>query len=382
MTSGGTATQDSRPISQIPTLARIAELSGRSQLALAWETFLLRHGPGKLSRTEYMGLRLFDPSIPDKPSFVGFHAAQKIWMQANFRADLFGLVNNKLASDILFAAHGFPVLQTVALFRQTAGLHGGFLIRTPQELRQFLIDTPHYPLFGKPISGHQSLGSTSIDHYDAARNCLITTTGHPLSLDAFMSYVSAQAGSGYLFQRRAAPHQAVREICGDRLATVRLLTIVTNGQAKLHRACWKIPAGTNVADNFWRSGNLLAQLDLQTGQILGAMRQTGDRLEQVTHHPETGASLIGISVPNWQEVTRLALEACKVIDGFALVGWDIAPTDDGAVLVELNETPDFRLHQLSDRRGIMDDAFKVFLAERKRISTDWFNQVKTHQRGQ
>ena len=376
------STQDAKPIPAPPSLAQIAKLAGRSQLSVAWEALRLRFGPGTFSFNEYVGLQLFESSIPKKSAFVGFHAAQKIWMQANFRADLFGLVNNKLAADVLFAAHGFPVLQTVALFRQNVGLDSPFLIHNAQELRQFLITNPHYPLFGKPISGHQSLGTTSIERYDASQNCLITSTGHPLSLDAYMAYVLAQADQGYLFQRRAVPHKTVRDICGNRLATVRVLTIVTNKEARLHRACWKIPAGINVADNFWRSGNLLAQLNLNNGEVLRVICQNENGIEHITHHPETGEKLVGLTIPNWQEVTRLALEACKVIDGFALVGWDIAPTDDGAVLVELNETPDFRLHQLSDRQGILDAPFLAFLNERKKISTAWISAVRKHQRGQ
>jgi hypothetical protein len=46
-----------------------------------------------------------------------------------------------------------------------------------------------------------------------------------------------------------------------------------------------------------------------------------------------------------------------------LIGWDMAATEDGAVIVEPNFTPDFDLAQLADRRGILDDQFKAFLAD-------------------
>jgi hypothetical protein len=201
-------------------------------------------------------------------------------------------------------------------------------------------------------------------------------SGQSLPLAKFAADVNANYGQGYLLQRRVSPHAEVRAICGDRLATVRLLTTMTANAPKLIRACWKIPAGSHGADNFWRPGNLLAQLDLATGRVLRVIRGVGMTLEEVTHHPDTGTALIGRAVPNWTEVTRTALEAAKVLPDLKLIGWDIAPVDAGAVIVELNQTPDFILPQLADRRGIMDAAFKRFLAECEQLSIKWDRQQR------
>src|SRR3546814_6489185 len=37
----------------------------------------------------------------------------------------------------------------------------------------------------------------------------------------------------------------------------------------------KIPAGANIADNFWRAGNMLANIDPEHGTILRVLRGTG-----------------------------------------------------------------------------------------------------------
>lgn len=361
------------------TLSRVAADSARSGFNLLKEIVTLRLGAGRLSFDDYIGLRLYDDDLyrgADKAAFVGFKAAQRIWLRANYRWDAFGLVNNKIACDVLFAAHGFPVLPTMAFFRHQVGRSASILLRSEEELRAFLTESAHYPLFGKPVSGHRSIGTASIDRYDAAHHSLITTTGYRIRLDALVAHVKAHAASGYLFQKRVSPHAAIREICGQRLATVRLLTIVTQGKPKLLRACWKIPAGKNAADNFWRPGNLLAQLDLESGRVLRVVRGNGAKLDEITHHPDTGARIVGTVVPNWQEVILLALEGAKVVEEIPLVGWDIAPIDSGAVIVELNETPDFNLHQLADRRGMMDAAFTEFLAERKQHAALWLQKAK------
>jgi hypothetical protein len=225
-------------------------------------------------------------------------------------------------------------------------------------------------MFGKPVCGYQSIGSVSLDRYDATADRLIATTGLAISLDTFVSFVKEHSASGYMFQRRVSPHSAVRELCGDRLATVRLLTIMSRGEPKVLRACWKIPAGINVADNFWRPGNLLAELDLANGRVMRVIRASGQNYEEVTHHPDTGIPLRGIWVPNWQELNVLAIEGAKLLSDLPLIGWDVAPIDGGAIVVEPNMTPDLKLHQLADRRGMLDKTFRDFLAERKKHAAD------------
>lgn len=353
--------------------------SARSHLNVLKEIAALRLGPGRLTFDEYVGLRLYDNGIyrgVDKKAFVGLKASQKIWLKANYRVDAFGLVNNKIACDLLFGVHGFPIMPTVALFRDQIGRPCPFLLRDEQELRAFLTENEHYPLFGKPVSEHRSIGTASLDRYDGTQDRLITTTRQGIPVDVFISYVKTHASSGYLFQKRVNPHSAVREMCGPRLATVRLLTIVADGAPKLLRACWKIPAGMNAADNFWRPGNLLAQLDLASGRVLRVIRSDGSRFDEIANHPDTGVRILGTTVPNWPEIMRLALDGAKIVEEMPLVGWDIAPVDSGAVIVELNEAPDFKLHQLADQRGMMEASFTTFLAERKRHATAWLQSAK------
>jgi putative polysaccharide biosynthesis protein len=372
-------TRPRQEIALAPTLQRIAAECGTTFFGLVKDYAKLAFGPGRLTFDEYLALRLFDPRLysgADKRAFVGLTQSRKIWIKANFRVENFALVENKIAADALFAAYGFRTTPTQALFCNRVATQSPRLLRNEAALGDFLRDPDRYPLFAKPLDGFQSLGSASIDHYDRASDCLITVTGRSLPLAKFVADVNANYGQGYLLQRRVSPHAAVRAICGDRLATVRLLTTMSEDGPRIIRACWKIPAGAHGADNYWRPGNLLAQLDLATGKVLRVIRGAGMTLEEVTHHPDSGATLIGTVVPNWSEVTKTALEAAKVLPELKLIGWDIAPVDEGAVLVELNHTPDFILPQLADRRGIMDDGFTRFLANCEQQAIKWSRQQR------
>ena len=332
-------------------LSRIAADGRRSYLAMLAEIVRLRLGAGRLSLDEYLELALFDNDVhknADKKKFVGLMAARKIWFMANYRIDLFAIAKNKIASAIWFAAHGLPILPTIAIFHEAVGRSSARLFRSDSELRTFLRESGHYPLFGKPIDGCQSIGSVSAEGYQQSCDSVLTTAGRLISLDDFVSYVKSHAASGYQFQSRISPHADILQICGNRLATVRLLTIMRNGKPELLRACWKIPAGMHAADNFWRPGNLLAQLDLESGRVMRVIRRSETSCDEITHHPDTGAAIVGVVVPNWHEVIRLALDGAKLLEELPLVGWDIAPVDFGRCSGRIQS--DTRLSASSDGR--------------------------------
>lgn len=355
-----------RPKLRLAALRRAAAASGRSVFALLAEWARLRLAAG-LELDEYLGLRLFDDALyggADKRRFAGISAARKILMRANYRIDLYGLIDHKIACDFLLAAHGIPVLPTVALYHQSTGREETpFLLRSGEELGQFLRRTTSYPLFAKPLGGMQSLGSASFDRYDATRDALVAFDGSAIGIDPFVATVQRHYPAGYLLQKRMEPHAALHALCGDRLPTVRMLTAHGARGASVLRACWKIPAGGNAADNFWRAGNLLAQLDLDSGRVLRVLRSRADGFDEVTHHPDSGVALDGLAVPDWPDLLRLARDGATVFAEIPLLGWDIAPSASGAVVVEVNQMPDFKLHQLADRRGILDDAMRDFLRD-------------------
>jgi hypothetical protein len=360
-------------------LRQIAGETGVSLVRLVQDFARLAFGPGRISFDEYVALRLFDDERyagVDKRQFVGLEMNRRLSRQANYRQDWYGLAADKVASSGYLAAYGLPVIAVLKILSDRPGVASPNLLRDAADLRAFLTQAQHYPLFGKPTDAYQSLGSASLDGYDPATDSVVALGGRRIALDAFIADLLTHYAGGYLFQKRVAPHPDVRRICGERLATVRLMTIPGEEGPQVLRACWKIPAGANAADNFWRPGNLLAQLDLSTGRVLRVVRGTGLNLTQPTHHPESGAPIVGTEVPSWPEILRLARAGAALFPDLPLIGWDIAPVEGGAVIVELNETPDFILPQLADGRGMMDETFARFIAARKSHEENWKRSLK------
>jgi hypothetical protein len=346
------------------TFRTIASKYGKTYQQILLEIAKTAFGPGRLSYDEYLALRLFDDAAlagADKAAFVGLDASRRIWTAANHNTEWWGVMRNKLAATTLLGGYGFPVIATVALYSETLRIPAVPTVREPAELASLLRTCKDYPLFGKPMDSFRSLGSASFEGYEASSDSLLTITGEEIALERFVADVAAHYGGGYLLQCRLDPHPAVRALVGNRLATVRVMTMLTRDGPEILRAAWKIPAGNNIADNFWRPGNLLATLDLDSGRVIRVVCGSGLSQQAVMRHPDTGAELIGIEVPLWRPLTKLALEAAAALNDVPLIGWDMAATERGAVIVEPNFTPDFIMPQIADRRGILDGRFADFL---------------------
>ena len=340
-------------------------------------------GQGRLSSEEYFTLRLFDDAhiVGDKSAFCGMSGMRRLWPAANYMPEWFGAITDKLAFDTLVGGYGLPAIKMRAYyFTEGFRVPAQRMLRQREDLRAFLTDPASYPFFSKPRSSSLSLGSASATGYDAKTGMIALLNGKSVEIDKFIDDIVTHFGAGYMFQERVTPHEGVRAICGDRLATVRVYTINGENGPEVFRICWKVPAGKNVADNFWRKGNILAAVDYETGKISRAIRGFALDQEELTHHPDTNAPLVGATIPNFNAVLELSLEAARVFNDIRIIGWDIAPTEHGGVIVEGNYAPDFKLVQMAERRGILDGRMNAFLSYCKKEKTKYDATLKARQR--
>ena len=350
---------------------RVRQVTGLSNTALVSAFTRLALGPGKISFGDFVRLRLFDRDFYSDAAlseFVGRRRSCWICARVNYRLDWFGLMSNKIAGSAYLSRYGLPTIPISAIYAPEFPGANPALLSDRQQLERFLTSPGNYPLFGKPVESYQSLGSIGLRAFRPAEREIETTSGHRIVLDQLLSEIETNYRSGYIFQPLIHPDRAVAQLCGDRLASVRIMTALTEDGPKIIRACWKIPAGTNMADNYWRTGNLLAQIDMQSGRVLRVSSGTGLDVRYHDAHPDTAASLIGFSIPAWPEIKRIALSGAAAMRHVPLIGWDIAPTESGPIIVEMNEVPDFFIVQFADRRGMLDEELRSLMAFHARNS--------------
>jgi hypothetical protein len=151
----------------------------------------------------------------------------------------------------------------------------------------------------------------------------------------------------YLVQAFVPPHPQVARLgSGRALGTLRIVSLLHGGQCRLPYALLRIPAAGNVYDNFagGSNGNLIATVDVSSGRIGPAWGRRDPGLHTVLqrfeHNPDTGLPICGETVPDWEEIRALVRRAAEVFGPLPLLGWDIAPSANGLVIIEANSNPD------------------------------------------
>jgi glutathione synthase/RimK-type ligase-like ATP-grasp enzyme len=97
---------------------------------------------------------------------------------------------------------------------------------------------------------------------------------------------------------------------------------------------------------------MATEIDLKTGKLV---RPALDKdLNEFTHHPKTNVKIEGFQIPFFKEVKEMVKEAALESDKILVVGWDVAITDEGPLIIEGNRRPGFDVVQVASRRGRMD----------------------------
>jgi hypothetical protein len=310
-------------------------------------------GPGKLSADEffYYGLDRESVSAGQARSYVGKRAQHRMHTACN-NAVWFAVASDKLHFYTVMAGAGLPTPVTVGLAsgqRRPPYRHAPL---SAEGLRDLLRDEAP-PHFGKPLVGMYSLGSLLIDSVDDD-GVVLRKAGRG-SWQQAADYMTRVCPTGYLFQRLLGSHPALADLTGGIVPTLRLL-IIASAEPTILSATLKLPMASNLADNFWREGNVLAAVDRDTGRLTRAIVSRTGRV------PDEVDICSGRSVPDWKRATEITLDAAAVVPGIRTQSWDVALTDHGPVLLELNFGGDLNLHQLAHDRGILNEEYREHLS--------------------
>jgi hypothetical protein len=283
---------------------QIALAQGRHVTSLLREVIALRRGAGRLAPEEYFYYRLWDANLPmaEKRRFVGKHAQHPMHLACN-NPRWYGPAAHKILFQTIMTGEGLPLPELLAITQTGRHVRGGLTLTDQPTVAAFLRQKEIYPLFAKPAAGKYSLSALSADAYDPAKDEVILLGGERREVDLLAA--SLFGGAGYLLQRRLSPRRQLKTHFGPRLCSLRVLVLLAGGEPVIHRVAAKIATSHNPADNYWRPGNMLGAVDLETGQITRSVRGTGADLVVNEHHPDTDKPAIGTAIPEWDRLLRL-----------------------------------------------------------------------------
>ena len=247
--------------------------------------------------------------------------------------DVAALLDDKRASYRHFSEHGLPTLSVLAEFEDGTTVPRAWTVNTP---------LPKRDLFSKPIGKRQGMGARRWIFMGAGRGYR-TEEGEVIGQENLLGRLEAQSRNDViLLQERARNHPKIRALTGPTLAAMRIFTMRPPGGAPEYLSgLIGLPLKDIVANNFIPEFAVIgASINDRTGRLGPAYRKKLNQvMDPIDVHPTSGVRIEGFRVPDWTDAKQLALRAHRTLRNIALVGWDIALTTDGPVIIEGNKTP-------------------------------------------
>jgi len=365
-------------------IKQACEETGKTSGAILKEMLYYKFSNHKLDDYEYFNYRLFDSgkyTSSEKLEFIGSRKNQTINSACNLNSKENAVLNDKIKFEKLLKGFGVPCANTIALFGgadEFPYLGDVRLMHSLDDMAAFFTDAD-YPLFGKPVSGSLSLGSVGIAGFDKAGQILTLTDNTTLELAQFHEKISeTYFHSGYVFQEFVSMKTELKPYTGNAVGTFRVVTLPTKtGIAALY-SVWKIPDLNSMADNVWRNDNLIALINTESGKIERCQLGRGLQARELHEHPGNAGPLMGLQIPDWEDVRQLAVNTASLFPGNRMIGFDIALSDNGPVVIEANTNPDHGLYQLASGRGLLHEDHRQLID----WNAQWARTERKNQREQ
>ena len=147
--------------------------------------------------------------------------------------------------------------------------------------------------------------------------------------------------------------------------TVRFMTTLwPDKSARVIATFIKIGREGKCVDNAGGGGNVDVCVDTDTGEIKYAIQYDGWRnIKEIEKHPDSGNQLKGVVIENWEAIKAKVVRFQQSFPYCKAAGWDIAITDDGPVVIEVNDFWD-RTGQYFIRRGWRKEIRDCYIAWR------------------
>jgi hypothetical protein len=195
-------------------------------------------------------------------------------------------------------------------------------------------------IFIKPVRSKGSRGIYVFQNTGPGR--YRNRKGQEIDRAALLEWIAERSKTQALMvQQRLTNHPAIADLAEQSLMAIRVITCKSDRDQGAILAYAFIRVITRLEPTWPVSYELGIAIDLATGKLGPA---TGDKekflLEWWDVHPVTGAPVTGRVLPHWEEIKAIALKAHNAARGRLLVGWDLAVTPDGPLLLEGNSYPD------------------------------------------
>lgn len=137
--------------------------------------------------------------------------------------------------------------------------------------------------------------------------------------------------------------------------TLRCITFNTNNGIKTPFFFMRFGRKGKSIDN-GAAGGLIVEVNSDNGTLGEATDEYGNRFK---YHPDSKLNFEGFRIPDWDEAIEICKDISSQIPTVSIIGWDLAHTKDGWVIIEGNSMTEIIGVQSTKLKGIRTEIEKL-----------------------
>lgn len=252
------------------------------------------------------------------------------------------LSQDKVCEKAILQLVGIPTARFMGRLHHHRGLSPtGDRLTDAEELHRLLLENTWIDrLCFKLVEGSGGQGFQAVETVrDADLRLHLLDSGRVLSVPDFVSSVLALGqGAGYILEEYIGQHPDLAALNPSSVNTIRVWASCVDGETTAIDAFLRVGGRGSLVDNTSRGAHIF-RLDLDSGVIGdGMVKDIYNDTYQC--HRDSGERISGRTLPYWQEALSVARQAVSAFPHISFAGVDVAITQKGPVVIELNVEPD------------------------------------------
>ena len=164
---------------------------------------------------------------------------------------------------------------------------------------------------------------------------------------------------GFVLEEQIEQVEEMAIVHRDSVNTIRIQTINYGDSIEIKWPCLRMGQGDSFVDNVF-AGGVFVGVDVKTGKTFSPGK---DALgHSFFEHPDSRIKLEGFQIPKWIDLCDLLIKMAKLCPTCRVVGWDMALTENGWIMVEANFGPELIFQDV-----LSDGFYEDFIHVRKQL---------------
>lgn len=162
--------------------------------------------------------------------------------------------------------------------------------------------------------------------------------------------ILSDENNSYIITEYINMHNELKRIYSGSVNTLRAIVFKVDGRTpEIGNVYMRIGTSSTGAIDNMSAGGMFAAVNEVTGEYGNAKRFVDGNIVDCPIHPDTGILIEGV-LPNWEKTKGLIIDIATELKQLEYFGFDLAITEDGIKIPEINRSPDYpRIEKFTDR---------------------------------